>query len=459
MRILLVTTPVGAKNVDANAIFLVEPLGLEYVGAGVQGEYEIRLLDLRVDTEPGLKETLETFKPDIMGCGAMTCEVNNTKKLCAEAKKVSPRILPVVGGQHASVMPEDFFEPAIDVVVMGEGTHTFKKICRCHEKQTGFEHIENIYYRKNGKMVFTRKAEFPPLDTLPFPARNLTSHVRHLYHNFLLFKPIPTALFRGSAGCVYHCKFCSVSGLMNHKVYTRSIDRIIAELETIQEQVIFWVDDEFLLDHQRALAMARAINKAGIKKNHAFFGRADTIVKYPESIEEWAKAGLKVLMIGFESQRDNDLKEMKKGITTSINEEAIDILHKNNIQVRGNFIVNMDFTKDDFKELGRYIRKLGLEIPSLSILTPFPGTELYKEEKDNFITDNYDLFDLCHAVLPTKLPLKTFYRTFFHTMERSSTIRTKLKLLRQIPVKELMKFLPIMLTVGKKVKNAHLDYD
>jgi radical SAM superfamily enzyme YgiQ (UPF0313 family) len=458
MKILLVTTPVSRKNVDANPIFLVEPLGLEYVGAGVQGDHEVKLLDLRVDTEPGLKETLETFKPDIMGCGALTAEVNNTKQLCARAKSVSPHILTVVGGQHASLMPGDFCLDTVDIVVMGEGAYTFNKICESHEKQTGFEHIENIYYKKNGKMVFTRKAEYPSLDSLPFPARDLTAHVRRKYQNNLLIQPLPTALVRGSVGCVYRCKFCAVTTLMNHKFYTRSIDQIIEELHTIEEPIVFWVDDEFLLDHRRAAALARAIDKAGIKKNHSFFGRVDTIVNHPECIEEWAKVGLKVILVGFDGYRDQDLKKMKKTTTTSINREAVRILHQNNIQIRGNFILQPDFSKEDFKKHAEYVRNLGVDQPSFSVLTPFPGTELYEETKQDFITTNYDLFDMHHSILPTRLSLKEFYQEFSRVTAESIPFEKKMSLLKQLDPKSRQIVLSTLGNFFHRLENAHLDY-
>ena len=90
MKILLVTTPPSPLAFDRSSIALMEPLNLEYIGAGVQDQHDVRLVDLRVDTEPRLKEVLESFQPDVMGCGAYTSEVNPTKQMCAEAKKYFP---------------------------------------------------------------------------------------------------------------------------------------------------------------------------------------------------------------------------------------------------------------------------------------------------------------------------------------------------------------------------------
>lgn len=462
MKILLVTTPQSDQNFDTNILNLVEPLALEYIGAGVQEHHDVKLVDLRVPTEPRLKEILESFQPDIIGCGAYTPEVNTAKQICAEAKKVLPEILTVVGGHHATVMPTDFFEDTIDVVVMGEGVHPFKKICACHEKQTGFEEIENIYYRngKNGEMVFTREQEHPPLDSLPLPARDLTSHLRNEYKNFMAFKRIPCACIRGSVGCIYRCKFCPISGMLNHKMYKHSVDRIMEEFTSIEEPILLWVDDEFFLDSQKAILIAKEIEKARINKYHIIQIRSDTIIKNPKCIEEWAKIGLTVTFVGFESHSETYLKQMRKGLSTSKNKEAIRICHANNIKVRGGFIVQPEFEKKDFKNLGAYVRELKVDMPSYSVYTPLPGTELWEEMKDRLILRNYNLFDMMHTVLPTKLPLKKFYKEYTNLIfKKSMPFKERIKIVKQLDPSDRKQLISTLKKIRRQVKNAYRDYD
>jgi radical SAM superfamily enzyme YgiQ (UPF0313 family) len=438
----------------------MEPLALEYIGAGIKDHHEVKLLDLQIpDIKPGLKETLETFQPDIIACSAFTPGVNSAGKICAEAKKILPGILTVVGGHHATVMPRDYFQDTIDVVVSGEGVFPFKKICECHEKGKSFEDIENIYYRKNGKMVFTRKEEHPPLDSLPFPDRTLTSHLRHRYLTFILEKPTTLANIRGSVGCTYHCKFCAVSSMLKRKVYKHSIDRIIEELATIKESMLLWVDDELLLDSKRAIQLAKEIARAGIKKYHLICGRSDSIIRSPKSLEEWASIGLKLVFIGLESHRDKDLKDMRKGISSSKNEEALRICQANNVQVRGSFIVSQDFDKKDFKNLARYARKTGVDLPSFHVLTPFPGTDLCDEKKGDFIINNYDLYDMAHTILPTKLPLKQFYKEYTKLTKNAIPLRKKIKLFRHIDPKFRKELIASTKKGYKNLKNAYRDYD
>ncbi|UCH94129.1 MAG: cobalamin-dependent protein [Candidatus Aminicenantes bacterium] len=465
MKILLVATPQSPNSIDSGILGLFEPLALEYLGAGIRKDHDVRLLDLRIANGPGLKETLESFNPDIIGCGAFTNEVNPAKKICAEAKKLLPGILTVVGGQHATVKPGDFFEDNIDVVVMGEGSLPFQKICQCHEQQKSFAAIENVYYRNHhhdenpGEMVFTWREEHPPLDSLPFPDRSLTSHARrHYLAHMVTNQPTNVASVRSSLGCVYRCKFCAVSGMLNRKIYRHSIERVIEELETVEEPLVLWVDDEMLLDAQRAVALARAIGQTGIQKNYIICGRSDTIIKNPQTIEEWARVGLKLVFIGMESHRESDLTEMKKGTTVSRNEEALHICHANNVDVRGSFIIQPDFAREDFKQLAEYVRNLGVDQPSFSVLTPFPGTELYEETKQDLITTNYDLFDMLHTVLPTRLPLKEFYKEYSRVTVESVSPEIKERLFEQMTPKMYQQVLSILANYFRRLENGYKDY-
>jgi radical SAM superfamily enzyme YgiQ (UPF0313 family) len=461
MKILLVAVPHSSQSFVKSSLVIMEPLALEYIGAGIKENHEVKLLDLRVDSEPGLKETLESFQPDIIGCGAYTTEVNPTKNIFAEAKKILPGILTVIGGIHATVKPEDFFENTVDVVVVGEGILPFRKICDYHEKQKSFQDIENIYYRENNKMAFTREQEHPPLDTLPLPDRTLTSHVRNQYLSYLFFdKPVTVANIRKSLGCYFNCNFCTIPNILGRKLYTRNIDSILEELASLEESLVLWVDDEFLLEPENAISLAKEIGKAGIKKNYIFQGRSDTIVRSPQCIEEWAKVGLMLVFIGMEAHSEKYLKEMKKNTSIAKNEECIRICHKNNVQVQGGYIVQPGFNKKDFKEFARYVRKSGVDLPNLTVLTPFPGTELYEEKKGEFITHNYNLFDMVHSLLPTNLPLKQFYKElaalFF---KKSMPLKKRMKLFKKLEPQVRKKMISNAMQVYKRMKKAHLDYN
>jgi len=458
MKILLATTPPNKVSINPSLLVLLEPLALEYIGAGVQNDHDVKIVDLRSPTEPRLKEVMESFQPDIIGCGGVTIDINPIKEMLIEAKNISPNILTVVGGHHPTIKPQDLYEDYIDVIVAGEGVHPFRKVCEAYERKTSFENIENIYYKANGKMVFTHKEEHPELDALPIPARNLTAHLRPQYHNYFLSRPIPFALARATLGCYFNCKFCAVTSMLGRKVYRHSIDRIIEELQSIEEEYVYWVDDEFILDPEMAVLLAKEIEKAGIKKYHSFCARSDTILRSPQCIEEWAKIGLKEVLVGFETHREEELKKMRKGTTLSKNEEVIRIIHENNTFIRVNFIINQDYTVDDFQKLIDYVKKLDLDMTRISVWTPLPGTDLFETERPNLLTENYNLFDFYHTVLPTKLPIKEFYKQMANSFKEISAMERQQGSDHQISPQDQWKFTGMMFKMIQRLENGYQDY-
>lgn len=78
----------------------------------------------------------------------------------------------------------------------------------------------------------------------------------------------------------------------------------------------------------------------------------------------------------------------------------------------GAFIVDPDFTQEDFQQLKQYRESRGIIYPQFTILTPLPGTDLYERRKGELVTQDYRLFDALHAVLPTRLPREVFYKEF-----------------------------------------------
>lgn len=122
------------------------------------------------------------------------------------------------------------------------------------------------------------------------------------------------------------------------------------------------------------------------------------------------EAGVTQVFIGFEKIEDQDLSGVNKQNSTENNEKALDILRNYGIGVVASFIIDPHFTRQDFKRMASYIKKANIQFPTFSVLTPLPGTELYEKYKEKIITRNWELFDLMHSVLPTRLPRKEFYR-------------------------------------------------
>jgi radical SAM superfamily enzyme YgiQ (UPF0313 family) len=172
---------------------------------------------------------------------------------------------------------------------------------------------------------------------------------------------------------------------------------------------VFFADDHFLQHIPRATRLASLIEQAGIRLRYSFQTRSDSVVRRPDVIEQWAKIGLFTAFIGFEAFRQSELDAMHKSSTVRVNDEAARILHANGIHIWGAFIVDPQWDVDDFSQLIDYVRKLQVGFPQFTVMTPLPGTEIFPRQAPALTKQEHHLFDLAHAVVPTRLPLEKFY--------------------------------------------------
>jgi radical SAM superfamily enzyme YgiQ (UPF0313 family) len=322
MRILLVQPQKAEKSIGGEDFSIFEPLALEYIASGIISDHEVKIIDMRLEED--LESVLNSFQPDVVGITAYTVHVNVAKHLFKKVKKHNSKIFTIVGGHHATVVPEDFITPFIDIVVIGEGVFTFKEIISQLDKKGTCGVIPGTAYAKNGKVVINQYDSLEDLDSLPFPNRELTRKYREHYFSEWMK---PMASMRTSKGCAFRCNFCALWKLTNGKYLTRKTEKIVEELSRIEEKFIFFADDESLLGKARMEALANLIKKAGIKKHYFLYARTDTIAKNYDLIEKWKKVGLERVFVGFEFFRDEDLKSIRKQSTTKNNIEAIHVLH------------------------------------------------------------------------------------------------------------------------------------
>jgi len=445
---LLIQPPKAPATIGGEDVFIYEPLALEYLAAAVAADHDVRILDLRFPEK--LREVLEQYRPDLVGITAYTVHVNVAKQLFEEIKTWNPEVLTVVGGHHATVMPRDFVSRSIDLVVVGEGVAPFREIVERLEKREGFERIPGVADGRGNE---------PPivddLDAVPFPDRRLTARYRRHYYSEWM-KPL--ASIRTSKGCPYRCSFCAQWKLAGGRYLRRKPEKVVEELGTIDEEYVFFADDESLVDAVRMQALAERIREAGIKKRYFLYGRSDTIARHPELVELWRSIGLERVFVGFEFFRDEDLAYIRKGSTSSDNEKAARVLADLGIEVYASFIVRPEFKKEDFAAFGPYCRKLKLRYATFAVLTPLPGTDLYEEVQDRLITRNYDLVDFIHTLLPTALPLEEFYEELYRLYTRTIPFHKQLSLLRKLPLKEIPSMLAKSRRVLKRLRTAYLDY-
>jgi radical SAM superfamily enzyme YgiQ (UPF0313 family) len=407
MKILLIQ-PAQERGLGFRSLAVVEPLGLESIAGGLP-EHQIKILDLRLENH--LPRVLQEFQPDFCGINcSFTIDVYQTREI-AEAVKTWRRETPVfVGGHHASLSPRDFYSPFVDGVVIGEGEKAAPELIRALENGEALGTIPGLALNQASGIYYTPERPLTAnLDELPLPARHLTQRYRYHYH--LGFQK-PFCIMETARGCPYRCDFCSVWKFFQGKCRSKSPERVLEEIQSIPEKFIFLADDNFLLSVPRAKVIAQLLIEKRIRKRFMFQARSDSIVQHPEVIPLLKKAGFWKVYIGFEKIDEEDLCRLNKHNSVQNNEAALKILRAHGMEVIASFIIDPSFLEKDFRRLRQYILDRKLYSPSLTILTPLPGTELFARVKDKLVTTNYELFDYVHAVLPTKLKLADFYWEF-----------------------------------------------
>jgi len=387
---------------------LTEPLGLELVAASLKSEHEVLLLDMRL--EPGLHRNLASFKPDAVGVSSsFTSDIYNAFQVLDIVKEYNPYIFTFAGGHHATMAHADFFGRA-NAVILGEGEPTVRELLRCCEKEEPLEGVNGLAFNRNGSWVETSPCQLiGNLDERPLPARYL---IRKYLPYYFITSRQPVASLETSRGCPHRCKFCSVWRFFRNTFRARSPQSVVEELKQIDSQDVLITDDSALSDPVRSESLVDEIRKAGIRKRYLMQVRADSIVKYSQILAKWKNIGLESVFVGFESINQQRLDEFRKRLALNHVEEAINILHSLDIHLMGSFIVNPDFSKEDFAALRHFVKRMKLRSPAFSILTPLPGTVLHDERAPEITSHNYEIYDLLHATLPTRLELKEFYRQF-----------------------------------------------
>jgi radical SAM superfamily enzyme YgiQ (UPF0313 family) len=182
---------------------------------------------------------------------------------------------------------------------------------------------------------------------------------------------------------------------------------------------------------ENASALAEEIKRRGIKKRYELYGRVDTVVLRPDLVEKWRDVGMELLLLGLEACDDEALMKMRKRTTTEMNRRAIEICHANGVEVAAYLIVDPAFDREDFRRLSQFVEQNNLTHPIFTILSPFPGTDLYNMVKETLLTESFDLMDFFHTVLPTRLPLDEFYEEFFGLYRRAYPFKKFIKSIAQ----------------------------
>ncbi|HOO73580.1 MAG TPA: radical SAM protein [Spirochaetota bacterium] len=395
------------------------PLGLITLAAAVK-DFDVTVFDMKgeydlVPDAPGLDDMVaglvRQHRPQIVGVTVIASEYGAAMDILRTVKKLDPEILTVAGGLHPTLCPDDFHDPCLDILCPGQSANLFRQIVLAREKNGGYGHIGGIMVNREGRLYKTT-APLVPWD--PARADYIMPDRAHLKRWISTYRaggsPYPSTYVFTSLGCPYRCSFCSIWPLFDGKYYQRDVESVITELKSIDDYpIVRFADANTIVGEQFISTLFDRIEQEGIKKTYIMDIRFDTAVKHPRLIEKLARGGLKVVICGIESFRQEELERYNKASYAHLIGDAIRIFHENDIMVRGNYVVPSDYDEDDFEALAGYAASHAVVYAGYTILTPMPGTEYYREVRDRIVDHDLSKYNFFNCVFRSKLPLETFY--------------------------------------------------
>jgi magnesium-protoporphyrin IX monomethyl ester (oxidative) cyclase len=182
----------------------------------------------------------------------------------------------------------------------------------------------------------------------------------------------------------------------------------------IAEPGVFIVDDVAFIKAEEGDEIARQLERRGIRKQYYLETRCDVLVRNEEVFRRWRRLGLNYMFLGLEALDEEGLKQFRKRSTPKVNNEALEIARSMGLSVAINIIADPDWDEARFA----FVREWAMSVPeivNITVQTPYPGTETWLTESRRLTTLDYRLFDVQHAVLPTRLPLRQFYAELVKT--------------------------------------------
>lgn len=316
------------------------------------------------------------------------------RELIREIKNQYPEKTLIAGGIYPSTLPEWVLDAGADIVVRGEGELAMLRIAEGNKP----EHIKGVVFRKDGKIVDNGTAEhIADLDEIPFP-----SYTKRPVDFYFDWSPRGdrenrTASMITSRGCPYSCSFCSIHPVYGRKWRARSPESVIEELKLLTEKYgvnhIEFEDDNFTLKPDRAGAVLDAI----IEMNRGKSGNDKLVWSAPNGIRmdtltesliiKMKESSCKAACIAVESGDPDILKRMNKKLSLSKVESVASLLVKHGININAFFIIGYpgETEKRFLNSLAfaKRLKNLGLTSISVLVATPYPGTDLFRECKEN----------------------------------------------------------------------------
>jgi len=210
---------------------------------------------------------------------------------------------------------------------------------------------------------------------------------------------VASTVVQATRGCHNRCAFCSVAAFSGYSLQKKPVGDVVREIRSGRSRSVLFIDDSLSADVGYLHELLRALASLRIRwYSQIGFG----VTRDAETLDLLAQSGCHGVFVGFESISQRSLDETRKGFNRAEEyKEGIRRLHDRGIGVFGAFVLGYDSdTPDIFERTLRFLEDAEVDALQLTVLTPFPGTPLYRkmEEQGRIVDRNWEHYDLGHVV-------------------------------------------------------------
>ncbi len=419
MKVLLIKAPYSEvyKGLDEVATNQA-PLGLAYIAAVLrEAKHTVILLDSENQnmSYENMGILIKKEKPDIVGISAATVNFGNATRIARIAKQSSETLV-VIGGNHATSLPEEVLRnhPEIDLAVIGEGEITMRELCNAmdNNREINYTTIPGLAFRNTAGQIEKSppRALIMDLDSLPFPARDFLPMEKYNVQIHLSSVRGVKATMISSRGCPNHCTFCACPITMGRKYRHRSIESVVDEMEHLvnkfNAKYIQFYDDTFTIKYQRVVDICNLIIKRKLKVKWFAHARVNTVDE--DLFRLMKRAGCAHVSFGIESGNQTILRNIKKGTTLDHARKAVKACQRAGIRTLTTWMFgNPGETPETIKDTIDFAVELNPDIAVFSILAPLPGTEVYNKYRGLLFDTSMNWEDYKTLSTSNKLALKS----------------------------------------------------
>jgi len=318
--------------------------------------------------------TVEKHDPDVIGITSMTTKIASCLKTAEILKDRFPDVPLVIGGPHATLLPDQLFKADfIDYVMRGESERSIVQFISYVKGDLELKDVNNLTYRDRLGKIIHNKAGKPIeyLDEIPFPNRDSLLYKKN-------YSSEDFGIIMATRGCPFNCTYCS--HIFGRKVRKRSIGNVVEEIGLIRRKhgcmQFSFKDDTFTVDKKWVSGLCQALIDADLDINWDCTTRVDTIDE--QLIQLMKKAGCNEVRIGVETGCQKILDETKKGITFEQIRNTTMMLNRNRMLWTGYFMYGLPTeTIEDIRSTYRFMREINPNYAGLGLYNPFPKTELF----------------------------------------------------------------------------------